>query len=38
MPKPKKGIIDAYKEIVPTIFKQATDKNYFIHVEIPKSN
>jgi fatty acid desaturase len=38
MPKPKEGIIDAYKEIVPTIFKQATDKNYFIHVEIPKSN
>ena len=38
MPSPKKGIFDAYKEIVPTIFKQATDKNHFIHVELPKSN
>ena len=38
MPTPKKGVIDAYKEIIPTIFKQAKDKNYFINVEVPKSN
>lgn len=38
MPKPNKGIIDAYKAIVPAIIKQAKDKDYFIDVEIPLSN
>ena len=35
MPNPKKGVIDAYKEIIPAIFKQSKDKNYFIDVQIP---
>ena len=38
MPKPKSGIIDAYKEIIPTIFKQSSDVNYFINVELQKKN
>ena len=38
MPKPKRGVIDAYKSIIPAIFKQSKDKNYFIDVEIPSSN
>ena len=38
MPSPKRGIVDAYKDIIPTIFKQSKDKNYFIEVELPKIN
>ena len=38
MPSPKKGLISAYKEIIPAIFKQAKDKNYFIDVEVPSTN
>ena len=38
MPTPKRGVIDAYKSIIPAIFKQAKDKNYFIDVEIPTTN
>ena len=38
MPLPKKGVVDAYKSIIPAIFKQAKDKNYFIKVEIPNTN
>ena len=38
MPKPKKGVFDAYKEIIPTIFKQRKDLNYFINVELPNKN
>ena len=38
MPNPKRGVVDAYKSIIPAIFKQAKDKNYFINVEIPGSN
>ena len=36
MPAPKRGVVDAYKEIIPTIFKQRKDLNYFINVELPK--
>ena len=36
MPAPKRGVVDAYKEIIPTIFKQRKDSNYFINVELPK--
>ena len=36
--KQDERLVDAYKEIVPTIFKQATDKDHFINVELPKSN
>ena len=35
MPIPKKGLVEAYKEIIPTIFKQRHDLNYFIDVKIP---
>ena len=38
MPNPKKGFIDAYKDIIPAIFKQAKDKNNFINVEVPTTN
>ena len=38
MPKPKQGVVDAYKEIIPTIFKQRKDVNYFINVELPNKN
>tara|TARA_B100001063_G_scaffold194519_1_gene186060 strand:- start:228 stop:578 length:351 start_codon:yes stop_codon:yes gene_type:complete len=38
MPKPKRGVVDAYKEIIPTIFKQRKDVNYFINVELPNKN
>ena len=38
MPTPATGVIDAYKTIVPTIFKQAKDKNYCIDVHLPSSN
>ena len=38
MPKPKRGVIDAYKDIIPAIFKQAKDKNYFIDVEVPSGS
>jgi len=38
MPTPATGVIDAYKTIVPTIFKQAKDKNYFLEVEVPGIN
>ena len=38
MPTPAKGLIDAYKSIIPTIFKQAKDKNYFLEVEVPGTN
>ena len=38
MPTPRKGIINAYKEIIPAIFKQAKDKNYYLNVEVPSTN
>ena len=38
MPSPKKGVISAYKEIIPAIFKQAKDKNYFVDVNVPSTN
>jgi len=38
MPKPHKGVLQAYKSIVPAIFKQSKDKNYFIDVKVPDTN
>ena len=29
------GIISAYRSIIPAIFKQSKDKNYFIDVKVP---
>ena len=37
-PTPSRGVIDAYKSIIPAIFKQAKDKNYFLEVEVPGTN
>ena len=34
-PKPSKGLFDAYKVIVPTIFKQEKNDQYFIKVDLP---
>ena len=38
MPTPRKGVINAYKEIIPAIFKQAKDKNYYLSVEVPSTD
>ena len=38
MPSPNKGIIRAYKEIIPAIFKQAKNKNYFLDVKVPSKS
>jgi len=35
MPKPKNGLIDAYKEIIPAIVKQSKKPNYRIPIKIP---
>ncbi len=35
MPEPHYGIISAYRSIIPAIFKQSRDKNYFIDVNVP---
>ena len=37
LPEASKGLWGAYKEIVPAIFKQATDKTYFINVRLPSN-
>ena len=36
MPIPKKGLWGAYKEIIPAIFKQASDPDYKIQIEFNK--
>ena len=38
MPLPKVGVVDAYKEIIPAIFRQSRDKNYFVDIKVPKMN
>ena len=35
MPKPHRGLISAYRTIIPAIFKQSKDKNHFIEVKVP---
>ena len=35
MPKPKNGLWDAYKEIIPAIIKQSKDPNYILKVKLP---
>lgn len=37
LPKPKEGIFDAYKEIIPTLIKQAKDPYYILNIELPKA-
>ena len=36
-PKPYKNIIEAYKEIIPTIFKQVKDPTYYAERKLPAS-
>ena len=36
LPPPKKGFIDAYKEIIPAVIKQTKDPNYKINVILPE--
>ena len=35
LPAPKKGLLDAYKEIIPAVIKKSNDPNYFIPVKVP---
>ena len=35
MPKPKNGLWDAYKEIIPAILKQAKDPKYILKIKLP---
>ena len=35
MPKPKNGLWDAYKEIIPAILKQAKDPKYILEIKLP---
>ena len=37
LPLASKGLFGAYREIIPAIFQQAKDKNYFIEVKLPAS-
>lgn len=36
-PKPYNGIIEAYKEIIPTIFKQRKDPTYYVKRALPET-
>ena len=38
LPKPKKSIIDAYREIIPALIKQSKDPSYHISRELPPSS
>jgi len=37
LPKPKEGIFDAYKEIIPTLIKQSKNPHYILNVDLPKT-
>ena len=37
LPRTNKGLIDAYKEIIPAIIKQSKDKEYFLKKELPQT-
>ena len=36
-PKPKQGLIDAYREIIPTLMKQRNDPNFYLQPELPSA-
>ena len=36
MPPPHQGLLSAYREIIPAVFKQAYDTEYMPHSRIPK--
>lgn len=35
MPDPYRGLLDAYREIIPTILRQATDPTYYVKRDVP---
>ncbi len=35
MPAPYHGLVDAYREIIPALFRQASDPTYFVHRPVP---
>ena len=37
LPKPKEGILEAYREIIPTLIKQAKDPYYILNINLPKT-
>ena len=37
LPKPKEGILEAYREIIPTLMKQAKDPYYILNINLPKT-
>ena len=37
LPKTNKGLIDAYKEIIPALIRQKEDTRYFIKKELPET-
>jgi fatty acid desaturase len=37
MPKPYNGLWEAYREIIPTLFRQAKDPTYFVRRPLPGS-
>ena len=37
LPKPKEGIFEAYREIIPTLIKQARDPSYTLNINLPKT-
>tara|TARA_B100001250_G_scaffold413842_1_gene449422 strand:- start:1723 stop:2724 length:1002 start_codon:yes stop_codon:yes gene_type:complete len=37
LPDPKKGLIDAYKDIIPSLLKQKKDPSYYMPVSLPKN-
>ena len=36
LPRTNEGLIDAYKEIIPTIMRQSKDQDYFLKKDIPQ--
>ena len=37
LPKPKEGIFEAYREIIPTLIKQAKNPYYILNINLPKN-
>ena len=37
LPAPNSSIIDAYMEVIPALWKQHKDADYFVHRPLPKS-
>ena len=37
LPKPKEGVFEAYREIIPTLIKQAKNPYYILNINLPKN-